>query len=338
MSFHHFLQVRKQNIHISHLYTQKQGFIQIHTPIITSNDCEGAGQVFKVVSNDKPKEGKHYKFTGELCVEYFGTPAFLTVSGQLHAEMMACSLSRVYTLGPTFRAEGSDTPRHLAEFTMLEPEMAFCTMENCMDLIEELIKSSLNTLREECQQELQFFQKRVEANASLLDRLNHTVSSKFLRVSYTEAIQLLQKAPKDSFKFPVHYGVDLQREHEKYLCDKFNLPLFITDWPKEIKPFYMRQNDDAKTVAALDLLVPGVGEIVGGSVREERYEQLVQAMKHASLMEKDTYDWYLDLRRYGTVPHAGFGLGFERFIQFATGIKNIKDVIPIPRAQGACKY
>jgi asparaginyl-tRNA synthetase len=273
-----------------------------------------------------------------LSLEYFGKPSYLTVSGQLHAEMMACALGKVYTFGPTFRVEGTDSPRHLSEFWMLEPEMAFCDLNDCMDTTEQLLKFSIQRILDQCKEEIDFFAKRVDELLS--HRINNTLETKFERITYKEALSILDKAKNngEQFQFPITYGSDLQREHERYLCDvHFKKPVFVINWPRDLKAFYMRQNSDDQTVAAMDLLVPTVGEIAGGSAREERFDLLAHAMQQRNLLN-DNYNWYLDLRKFGTVPHAGFGLGFERFIQYVTGIKNIKDSIPVPRFPGACKY
>ncbi|MFH1522342.1 MAG: asparagine--tRNA ligase [Patescibacteria group bacterium] len=309
-----------------HKFFQDKGFVYIHTPIITSSDCEGAGEMFQVTT--QPPLAKGEKISADYSHDFFGKKAGLTVSGQLNAEALAMAFKNVYTFGPTFRAENSNTARHAAEFWMIEPEMAFANLENDMDLAEEMIKYIINYVLEECPEEMEFFNKFIYKN--LLERLDKVVSSKFKHITYSEAIELLLKADK-KFEYPVRWGIDLQSEHERYITEEiFNKPTFIVDYPKEIKAFYMRLNDDNKTVAAMDLLVPEVGEIIGGSQREERSEVLKKRMEEAGLDLKD-YQWYLDIRRYGGVKHAGFGLGFERMIMYLTGMNNIRDVIPFPR-------
>lgn len=317
-----------------HEFFQKRGFQYVHTPIITASDCEGAGEMFTVTTLDMdnpPKENGAVNFAED----FFGKRASLTVSGQLNVETYCMALSNVYTFGPTFRAENSNTSRHLAEFWMIEPEMAFCDIHGDMDLAEEFIKELIEVLFRDCADDMEFFDKWVEKG--LKDSLIHVLESEFVRLTYTEAIEELKKA-KVTFDYPVEWGLDLQSEHERWLTEKrFRKPVILRDYPKDIKAFYMRANDDGKTVAAMDILVPRIGEIIGGSQREERYDVLVQRMKESDL-NPDDYWWYLDLRRYGSVPHAGFGLGFERLIQFATGMGNIRDVIPFPRAPKAVEF
>ncbi len=300
-----------------HSFFQQQGFVQVHTPIITTSDCEGAGEMFQVTTGEKE--------------EFFGNPAGLTVSGQLQAEVYAQALGRVYTFGPTFRAENSNTSRHLAEFWMVEPEMAFCDLQQDIRVATDMIKFCVNDLLTKGSNDLDLFNKFIEKG--LLAKLEKSVTQDFAQISYTEAVERLEKAKK-TFDYQVSWGSDLQAEHERYLTEEvFGCPLVVTDYPSAIKPFYMRLNDDGKTVAAMDILVPGIGEIVGGSQREERYDILLSRMQESGI-DVDDYQWYLDLRKYGTVPHAGFGLGFERLVQFVTGMANIRDVIPFPRVPG----
>jgi len=310
-----------------HKFFKEQGFIHVHTPIITTSDCEGAGEIFKVVA--PPGTGKNE--TGD----FFGKPASLTVSGQLQAEVYALALGKVYTFGPTFRAENSNTSRHLAEFWMVEPEIAFCDLAENMALAESFLKYLIRYLLDHNEEDLQLFFNFIDKK--LHEKLDTVLNKSFSHITYTEAISILAKNAGD-FEFPVHWGIDLQAEHERYLCEKvFASPVFVTDYPKEIKPFYMRLNDDNKTVAAMDLLLPGIGEIIGGSQREERYDFLVSRMNELNLNHND-YSWYLDLRNFGTVPHSGFGLGFERLLQFVTSMNNIRDVIPFPRTPGSAQF
>jgi asparaginyl-tRNA synthetase len=317
-----------------HDFFQEQGFYYIHTPIITASDCEGAGELFKVTTLNLahvPRKDGAIDFHQD----FFSRPAFLTVSGQLQVETFACALGKVYTFGPTFRAENSNTPRHLAEFWMVEPEMAFHDLADNMALAEAFLKRIIRDALDRCGEDMQFFQERIEKD--LLNRLQNVLNSEFLRVTYTEAIDLLLKSGQ-TFEFPVAWGNDLQSEHERYLTEKkFGRPVILFDYPRTLKPFYMRVNDDGKTVRAMDVLVPGVGEIIGGSQREERLDVLEQRMREQKL-DPATYDWYLDLRRYGTVPHSGFGLGLERTLLFLTGMANIRDVIPFPRTPGNAEY
>jgi asparaginyl-tRNA synthetase len=326
--------VRNQVSRSIHDFFQERGFLYIPTPIITSSDCEGAGELFKVTTLDLakvPVQGGGPDFAAD----FFHRPAFLTVSGQLQAEIFACALGKVYTFGPTFRAENSNTPRHLAEFWMVEPEMAFYDLEDNMDLAEAFIKRIVNDVLEKCGEDMQFFNERIEPG--LLDRLRGVAAGEFVRLSYTEAVELLQKSGQ-TFEFPVAWGNDLQAEHERFLTEKhFQRPVILHDYPRSIKPFYMRVNDDGKTVRAMDVLVPGVGEIIGGSQREERLDVLEERMREQKL-NPEAYWWYLDLRRYGTVPHSGFGLGLERTVQFVTGMANIRDVIPFPRTPGNAEF
>ena len=310
-----------------HSFFQERGFLYIQTPIITASDAEGAGSMFRVTTLDldNPPRREGSVDTGE---DFFGRPTFLTVSGQLEAEVFALALSNVYTFGPTFRAENSNTSRHLAEFWMVEPEVAFCELDGLADLAEDFLKYIFGYVIDHCGEDMEFFNRWY--NEETITTLEGIISSRFERVSYTEAVDMLLNSG-ETFEFPVSWGIDLQSEHERYLTEKrIGRPVIVTDYPKEIKSFYMRLNDDDKTVGAMDVLAPGIGEIIGGSQREERRDVLLQRLVEAGLREED-YHWYLDLRRYGTVPHAGFGLGFERTVQFITGVSNIRDVIPFPR-------
>jgi len=311
-----------------HEFFQQRGFLYVHTPIITASDCEGAGELFRVTTLDPADPPKSDDGQVDHGSDFFARPTFLTVSGQLEAETYACSLGNVYTFGPTFRAENSNTPRHLAEFWMVEPEMAFCDLAGDADLAEAFVKHILAAVLERCDEDVQFFNKWVDK--TLIETLAHVADSAFERITYTEAIGLLTAADR-KWEYPVQWGVDLQTEHERYLTEeKFSKPVIITDYPACIKPFYMRLSEDGKTVAAMDVLVPKIGEIIGGSQREERLDVLTGRMKQQQMVADD-YWWYTDLRRYGTVPHAGFGLGLERTVQFVTGMANIRDVIPYPR-------
>ena len=310
-----------------HQFFQERGFLWVHTPILTASDCEGAGEMFSVTRFDLNKlpikEGKV-----DFSQDFFGKPTYLTVSGQLEAEIMAMAFSDVYTFGPTFRAENSNTSRHLAEFWMVEPEMAFCDLKGDMDLAEAFLKYVFKHVMENCQEDMEFFQQRIDD--SVLDTANNIINSEFARVTYTEAIDLLEKSNK-SFEYPVAWGIDMQSEHERWLAEEyFKKPVIVTNYPTGIKAFYMRLDDGGKTVSAMDILAPKIGEIIGGSQREERLDVL-EARIRAQGLDPEVYWWYLDLRRYGTVPHAGFGLGFERLVQFMTGMANIRDVIPFPR-------
>ena len=315
-----------------HKFFDDRGFLYVHTPIFTGSDCEGAGEMFRVTSldmNDLPmdKDGKV-----DYSKDFFGIPANLTVSGQLHGEAFAMAFRDIYTFGPTFRAEKSNTARHAAEFWQMEPEMAFCDLNGYMDIAEEMIKFIISTVLERCPDEMAFFNGFVDKG--LLERLNHVVNSDFVRLPYTKAVEILQNSGRE-FQYPVYWGCDLQTEHERYLCEEvYNSPVFVTDYPAEIKSFYMRLNDDGKTVAAADLLVPGVGEIIGGSQREERYDVLRKKIEDLG-MDMRYYEWYLDLRKYGGVKHAGFGMGFERILMYVTGMQNIRDVLPFPRTTGS---
>jgi asparaginyl-tRNA synthetase len=312
-----------------HQFFQERGFLWIHTPIISASDCEGAGEMFTVTGFDLNKVPLTADKQVDYSKDFFGRQAYLTVSVQLEAEIMAMAFSNVYTFGPTFRAENSNTSRHLAEFWMVEPEMAFCDLEGDMNLAEEFLKSVFQHVMNTCPEDMEFFNQRIDN--SVLATADNIINNEFARVTYTEAIALLEKSGK-TFEYPVEWGLDMQSEHERYLAEEyFKKPTIVTDYPAHIKAFYMRLNDDGKTVRAMDILAPKIGEIIGGSQREERLDVLEQRIQDVGL-DPAPYWWYLDLRRYGTVPHAGFGLGFERLVQFMTGMGNIRDVIPFPRA------
>lgn len=319
--------IRSESSFAAHKFFRDQGFHYLHSPIITGSDCEGAGEMFRVTtlptSNGKPEKAE-----GIFENDFFGKEAGLTVSGQLEAELFACALGDVYTFGPTFRAENSNTPRHAAEFWMIEPEMAFADLNDNMDLGENLVKNMTIHVMENCKEDLELFARFVDK--SLISTLEAVIEKTYARISYTEAIDILKVSGKN-FEFPVDWGIDIQTEHERYLCEEhFKKPVIVFDYPKEIKSFYMRLNEDNKTVAAMDLLVPKIGELIGGSQREERYDVLERRMIENNMNFKD-YWWYMDIRKFGTVPHAGFGLGFERFLMMVTGVSNIRDVIPFPR-------
>ena len=326
-TFSAVFRVRSVVAHAIHEFFFKHGYIYIHTPIITSSDCEGAGEMFRVTTlEDTTKDERE---------DFFGKKTSLTVSGQLSAECFAMAFSNVYTFGPTFRAENSHTARHASEFWMIEPEMAFCNLEENMSIAEELIKYVISDVMKECKAELEFFNNFFDKE--LIKRLENILNSDFVKITYTEAVKLLEKE-NDKFEYKVEWGTDLQTEHERYLTEKiYKKPVFVTDYPKEIKAFYMKLNEDNKTVRAVDLLVPGIGEILGGSQREENLEKLQNRMNELGLKEED-YAWYLDTRRYGTCEHSGFGIGFERLIMYLTGMSNIRDVIPFPRTPGNCLY
>ena len=318
-----------------HKFFQENGFVYAHTPIVTGSDCEGAGEMFQVTTLDLENLPRTEDGQVDYRQDFFGKRANLTVSGQLNAENFAMAFGDVYTFGPTFRAENSNTQRHAAEFWMIEPEMAFCDLKGDMDVAEAMIKFIINTVLEKCPDEINFFNSFVDKG--LKERLEHVASSDFARVTYTEAVKILEKN-NDKFDFKVYWGCDLQTEHERYLTEQvYKRPVFVTDYPKEIKAFYMRLNDDGKTVAAEDLLVPGIGELVGGSQREERYDVLVRRIHELGLNEED-YWWYLDLRRFGGNIHSGFGIGFERLVMYLTGISNIRDVLPFPRTTGVAEF
>ncbi|MEG0017532.1 MAG: asparagine--tRNA ligase [Hydrogenoanaerobacterium sp.] len=320
-----------------HSFFNEHGFVYAHTPIITGSDCEGAGEMFRITTLDAKNPPKNEDGSINYKEDFFGKMTSLTVSGQLEAECMAMAFAKVYTFGPTFRAENSNTARHAAEFWMIEPEIAFADLNDNMQLAEDMIKYVLKYVLEQCPAEMQFFNDFYDADKALISRLQALVSADFGRVTYTEAVSILEQH-KDEFEYPVFWGCDLQTEHERYLTEKiYKKPVFVTDYPKEIKAFYMRMNDDNKTVAAMDLLVPGIGEIIGGSQREERLDALLGRMKELGLNPED-YAWYLDLRRFGGTKHAGYGLGFERLIMYMTGISNIRDVLPFPRTTGSAEY
>ena len=320
--------VRNALAYATHKFFQEHDFHYVHTPIITASDCEGAGEMFQVTTLDVTDLPTDDSGKVDYSQDFFGKPAYLTVSGQLEGETYACGLGRIYTFGPTFRAENSNTRRHLSEFWMIEPEMAFADLQDDADLAEQYLRYLFQYLLDNCGEDLAFFNKRIDN--TLLETLKHVADSDFRRIQYAKAMEVLEGSGK-KFEFPVGWGKDLQSEHERYLTEeKFKQPVIVTDFPETIKPFYMRANDDGKTVAAMDVLIPKVGEIIGGSQREERLNLLEERFKAKGLPEDD-YWWFLDLRRFGTVPHAGFGLGFERLVQFCTGMHNIRDVIPFPR-------
>lgn len=327
--------VRSVAAYAIHKFFQDQNFVYTHSPIITGSDCEGAGEMFRVTTLDSKAPELTKEGDVDYSKDFFGKETNLTVSGQLNAECFALAFRNIYTFGPTFRAENSNTTRHAAEFWMIEPEIAFADLQDDMELAEAMLKYVIQYVMDECPEEMQFFNSFIDKG--LLERLNHVVSSDFARVTYTEAVEILEKCGKE-FDYPVSWGIDLQTEHERYLTEEyFKKPLFVTDYPKDIKAFYMRMNDDNKTVAATDLLVPGIGEIIGGSQREERLNVLEARMDELGLAKED-YWWYLELRKYGETKHAGFGLGFERLIMYITGMTNIRDVIPFPRTPGTSEF
>lgn len=318
-----------------HQFFQERGFLWIHTPIVTASDCEGAGELFTVTNLNLDHPPRTPEQTIDFGQDFFGRRAYLTVSGQLEAEIMATAFTNVYTFGPTFRAENSNTSRHLAEFWMMEPEMAFCDLQGDMDLAAAFLKYVFAYVCDRCPEDMQFFQERIDS--TVLETADQMINQEFARLTYTEAIALLEKSNR-TFEFPVAWGLDLQSEHERYLAEDYcKRPVIVSDYPVEIKAFYMRLNEDGKTVAAMDVLAPKIGEIIGGSQREERLEVLEERITTQGL-PLDAYWWYLDLRRFGTVPHAGFGLGFERLVQFMTGMENIRDVIPFPRSPGNVEF
>ncbi len=327
--------VRSMAAYAIHKFFQERGFVYVHTPIITGSDCEGAGEMFRVTTFDLDNIPKSENGEIDYSKDFFGKETSLTVSGQLAGEAYCMAFRNIYTFGPTFRAENSNTARHAAEFWMIEPEIAFADLQDDMELAEDMLKFIINYILENAPEEMEFFNNFVDK--TLLDRLNNIVNSSFAHVTYTEAIEILKKE-KDKFEYPVEWGADLQTEHERYLTEQvFKKPVFVTDYPKEIKAFYMRLNDDNKTVAAMDLLVPGVGEIIGGSQREERIDYLEKRMDEMGLCKED-YWWYLELRKFGGTKHAGFGLGFERAIMYLTGMSNIRDVIPFPRTTKSAEF
>ena len=329
--FNAVFRIRSVSAFAIHKFFNERNFVYVHTPIITANDCEGAGEMFQVTTLDleklPKKDGKV-----DYSQDFFGKKVSLTVSGQLHEETMTHAFGKTYTFGPTFRAENSNTSRHAAEFWMMEPEICFCDLDELMDNEEEMVKYVISYVMQECKDELEFLNKFVDNG--LIERLKNVVENEFVRLDYTEAIKILEKV-KDRFVFPVKWGVDLQSEHERYLTEEvYKKPVFLKNYPKDIKAFYMRQNDDDKTVAAVDMLVPGIGELCGGSQREERLDKLRTRIKELGLKEED-YAWYLDTRRYGTNVHSGYGLGFERLVMYLTGISNIRDVEFFPRTVGS---
>ena len=333
-TFQAVFRVRSLTAYALHRFFQERGFVYVHTPIITGSACEGAGEMFRVTTRDLEDTPKDEQGNVDYSRDFFGKETSLTVSGQLNGETYAQAFRNIYTFGPTFRAENSNTTRHAAEFWMIEPEMAFADLDDDMMLAEAMLKYVISYVLENAPEEINFFNSFVDKG--LLDRLKNVVSSEFARVTYTEAVEILEKN-NDKFEYKVSWGTDLQTEHERYLTEEvYKRPVFVTDYPKEIKAFYMKQNDDGRTVAAVDCLVPGIGEIIGGSQREDDYDKLLARMKEMDLKEED-YEFYLDLRRYGSTRHSGFGLGFERCIMYLTGMGNIRDVIPFPRTVNNCE-
>ena len=327
--------VRNRLSRAVHDFFQERGFLYIQTPIVTAMDCEGAGELFRVTTLDPGHPPRDTQGRVNHAEDFFGRQTYLTVSGQLEAEALACALGNVYTFGPTFRAENSNTSRHLSEFWMVEPEMAFCDLEGDMTTAEEFLKFLIASVLADCREDMEFFDLRIQKG--LLDNLERIRGSRFRRVSYTEAIELLLGASRP-FEFPPEWGKDIQSEHERFLTEEaFRGPVIVHDYPADFKPFYMYRNDDGRTVRAMDVLVPRAGEIIGGSQREDRQEVLAAGIRNAG-MNPEAYGWYLDLRRYGSVPHAGFGLGFDRFVQFVTGMQNIRDVIPFPRTPKSAPF
>ncbi len=334
-TFNALYRVRSVAAYAFHKFFNERGFVYAHTPIITGSDCEGAGEMFRVTTLDDKNPPIKDDGTVDYKQDFFGKLTSLTVSGQLEGECMALAFGKIYTFGPTFRAENSNTPRHAAEFWMIEPEIAFADLNDDMVLAEDMIKFAIKYVMEKCPDEIKFFNDFYDKD--LIERLKFVANSEFGKVTYTEAITILEKN-KDNFEYPVYWGCDLQTEHERYLTEKvFKKPVFVIDYPKEIKAFYMKLNNDNKTVAAMDLLVPGIGEIIGGSQREDRLDVLESKMKEMNL-NIENYNWYLDLRKYGGTQHAGYGLGFERFVMYVTGISNIRDVLPFPRTVGSAKF
>ena len=330
--FQAVFRVRSVAAQAIHTYFQDRGYVYFHAPLITASDCEGAGEMFQVTTLDLDRVAK----TGKLdyTKDFFGKPAALTVSGQLQAETFALAYKKTYTFGPTFRAENSNTKTHANEFWMIEPEIAFCDLEGDMDIMEDMLKYVVKYVLDKCPDEMNFFDQFVEKG--LLEKLNKLVNSKFTRITHHDVIEILKNAPV-KWEFEPVQGEDIAKEHEKYITEYFNGPVFVTNWPKDIKAFYIKQNDDGKTVAAVDLEVPGAGELMGGSQREENYDKLVRRMDELG-MEKDSLDWYLNLRKYGGCVHSGFGMGFERLLIYITGVENIRDVIPYPRTPGNCDF
>ena len=324
--------VRSVAAHAIHTFFQENGYVYVHTPLITANDGEGAGQMFQVTTLDLDRVAKEGKV--DYSKDFFNKKVGLAVTGQLEGETYALSYKKIYTFGPTFRAENSNTKTHASEFWMIEPEMAFCDLEGNMDIMEKMLKFIVKYVLDKCPDEMEFFDKFVEKG--LLDKLNKLVNSNFTRIDHEEVISILKKADV-KWEFEPEYGGDIAREHEKYITEYFNGPVFIKNWPKDIKAFYMKQNDDGKTVAAVDLEVPGAGELIGGSQREENYDKLLNKIKELGMKEED-FDWYLNLRKFGGCVHSGFGMGFERLLIYLTGVDNIRDVIPYPRTPGNCEY
>ena len=334
-TFSAVFRIRSLTAFAIHKFFQDKGFVYVNTPIITGSDAEGAGEMFRVTTLDMNNPPRNDAGAIQYSEDFFGKETSLTVSGQLEGEAYAMAFRKIYTFGPTFRAENSNTARHASEFWMIEPEVAFADLASNMQLAEEMIKYIINYVMENAPEEMNFFSEFVDKG--LLDRLNNIANSDFGKITYTEAVEILKKSGKE-FQFPVEWGIDLQTEHERYITEEiFKKPVFVTDYPKDIKAFYMRMNEDEKTVAAMDLLVPGVGEIIGGSQREERFDRLVSRINEMGLNEED-YWWYLDLRKYGGVSHAGYGLGFERIIMYLTGMSNIRDVIPFPRTPKSAEF
>lgn len=334
-TFNAVFKIRSELAYAIHKFFHDRNFVYANTPIITSSDAEGAGEMFRVTTLDLNNIEKDENGNVDFSKDFFGKSTHLTVSGQLQAEAFATSFRNVYTFGPTFRSEDSNTARHAAEFWMIEPEICFADLEDVCDLAEDMVKYIVSHVLENCNEEIEFLSSFVDKD--LKDRLNNLVSKKFKKLTYTEVIDILKESKAD-FEYPINWGDDLQTEHERYISEKYvDGPVFVTDYPKDIKAFYMRVNDDGKTVAATDLLVPGIGELIGGSQREERYDLLVDRMKEMG-MDIEEYDWYLDLRKYGSVKHGGFGLGFERMVMYATGMTNIRDVLPFPRTVGHCEF
>ena len=334
-TFSAVFRVRSVTAYALHKFFQERTFVYAHTPIITASDAEGAGEMFQVTTLDLDNPPRNEDGSIDYSKDFFGKKANLTVSGQLNGETFALAFRDIYTFGPTFRAENSFTARHASEFWMIEPEMAFCDLEGNMNVAEDMIKYVINYVLEECPEEMEFFNKFIDKG--LLERLDNIVNSDFERITYTEAVDILKKSG-EKFEYPVEWGIDLQTEHERYITEKvFKKPVFVTDYPRDIKAFYMRLNDDGKTVAACDLLVPGVGEIIGGSQREERYDVLKARIEEMGMTEED-YWWYMELRKYGGVKHSGYGLGFERIIMYMTGMSNIRDVLPFPRTPKTAEF
>ncbi|MCA9649706.1 MAG: asparagine--tRNA ligase [Myxococcales bacterium] len=327
--------VRSVLAHAIHGFFQDRGFVYVHTPIITSSDTEGAGELFRVTTLPLDNPPRTEQGAVDHAQDFFGRSTFLTVSGQLCGEAFALGMGDIYTFGPTFRAENSHTARHASEFWMIEPEMAFCDLQDDCDLAEAFVRHLIGTVLAKCPEDMEFFDQRIDKG--IIERLRAVAEAQFERMPYAEAVQHLEECG-ESFEYPVHFGANLQAEHERYLTEKVvGRPVFVTDYPKEIKAFYMRRNDDGRTVAAMDLLVPRVGELIGGSQREERHDVLVKAIEESGLPVEE-YQWYLDTRRFGSVPHAGFGLGFERMVMYMTGMQNIRDVVPFPRTPNSCAF